>query len=87
MNKKLFYAAWASYLVGIIIVLVEIFLHPDSPDWGQLGLGSVFFMFTWITCIVHSIRSKSVSAFWVFFLFVMGSVAVPIFLIRYGKED
>ncbi len=86
MNKKLFYIAWISYLIGIIIVLSEIYIHSNSPEWIYLLIGTAFFLIPWVICIVHAAKTNSINSFWIFFLLIMSSIAVPLFLVRYGKK-
>ncbi len=88
MKKSTRTISWVIYIIGVLLLLYGAKLNPDFEiklTW--IALSSILLSVPWIICIIHSIKSKdNQNGLWIYFLFFMGVIFIPLYLIRTRTE-
>ena len=84
MNRTQKMIASISYILGMLIILREVFSDPFS--YLMISLGAMFVIVAWIICLVDVAKQKPFNLLWFWFIFFMGGIAIPIYLTTAVKK-
>jgi predicted ferric reductase len=86
MKKNTQIIAWVFYLLAVIILFFGLVFRFEHKLL-YMSYSCVLLTVPWIICILNSFKPKNNSiGLWPFFLFFVGLIAIPLYLIRIQKN-
>lgn len=88
MNKNTLWIVRALYLLALIVMFYEFsYKYEFEIQGASVLISSVLFGISLLICIVHSIKTYSVSVIWTYSLILLGPVVLPIYLIQNSRKN
>ena len=85
MKKNTQITAWVFYLLSVVILFIGL-VFPFEHKLLYIIYSHIILIVPWIICIVNSLKPKPTSYVWPSFLFFVGLIAIPLYLIRIQKN-
>ena len=84
MSKTKIIISAVAYFMGMGIFIFGLFSDPRSYFTASIGVLVV--LVPWFLCLANSMRRSNAGALWSFFIFILGALAIPIYLITLINE-
>ncbi len=78
MTKQLNITVGILYLIFMGIFLFGVFSKPEI-SFLKVLIGSIGLIIPWLICLINAFKKK-MGGLWIWFLFFMGGIAIPIYL-------
>ena len=87
MHKNTLWAVRALYLLALMVMFYEFSYKYEFEIQGRSVLiSSILFGISLLLCIIHSIKTYSVSVIWTYSLILIGPVVLPIYLMQNSRK-
>lgn len=84
MNKTEKILSWLTYLIGISLVITEVYSSPMS--YMTINLGVLIMMVAWILCMRDVARRDSPQWLWLYLIGFLGGIAIPVYLLTDARK-